>query len=69
MKKMGYLLVLILDRLCCLTHPFAEIEIKLTGRHCNICLLAGWLDDKYNLGFWQPITGETMDKENETDCQ
>jgi len=40
------------EHLCCLTHPFVGFEIKVTGRHCNLCHIAFWLDEKYNLGYW-----------------
>lgn len=43
-----------LEGLCCLTHPFWWLEIKLTGRYCNLCDASVWLNDKYNLDVWKP---------------
>ena len=43
-----------LEKLCCLTHPFWWIEIKLTGNYCNLCNLSVRLNDRYNLGVWKP---------------
>ena len=53
MRYLLYGVCWILERLCRLTHPFAEIEIKLTGSYCNVCNLAVWIDEKFNVGFWK----------------
>ena len=55
MKNIPYGLCWLLEHLCCLTHPFGAIEYKLTRRHCNLTLLAIWLNDKFNLGYWEEV--------------
>lgn len=52
MRKALWCLCWVLERLCCLTHPFVRVEIKLTGRNCNINLLGVWLSDRFKLGYW-----------------
>ena len=47
-----YWIVKSLERLCSLTHPFHALEIKLTGRHCNLTLAAFYLDEEWGTGFW-----------------
>lgn len=51
-KQLLFYLSWYLESLCNLTHPFVWLEIKLTGRHCNLSLLSMALDDKYKLDVW-----------------
>jgi len=44
-----------LEMCCCLTHPFVEFEILLTGRHCNLASLSFYLDEKYHLNSWKKV--------------
>lgn len=43
----------VLELLCTFTHPFVELEIHLTGRHCNLATLSYYINEKYNLGAWR----------------
>lgn len=42
-----------LELMCCCTHPLAELEIKLTGRYCNLALVSFWLCEKFKLDNWK----------------
>jgi hypothetical protein len=42
----------LLGRLCCLTHPFHKLEIKLFGNHCQLALLSFRLDERWGTGWW-----------------
>jgi hypothetical protein len=43
----------VLELLCRFTHPFVELEIRLTGRHCNLAMLSYRMSMKYNLDTWK----------------
>lgn len=42
-----------LSLMCCWTHPLVELEIFLTGRHCNLAMISFLLSEKYNLNTWK----------------
>ena len=44
--------VSLLEKVCCLTHPFVELEIRLFGNHCKLALLSLHLDEKWETGVW-----------------
>lgn len=44
-----------LEKCCCLTHPFVNMEIFLTGRHCNLAILSYYIDEKFNLNSWKLV--------------
>jgi len=46
-------IVNLLERMCNLVHPFDSLEIKLTGRHCNLALLSLYLDEKWDTKEWE----------------
>ena len=48
-------IVHLLERLCCLTHPFYKLEIRLFGNHCQLALLSHDLDEKWGTNVWQEI--------------
>jgi len=51
-RKTGWLVCFVLEYLCSLTHPIQCIEIKLTGRHCNLARLSYWIEQKL-CGYWK----------------
>lgn len=51
-KKIFYLICWGFETACYLTHPFLRMEEKLTGRFCNLTLFSCWLDNKFNVGYW-----------------
>ena len=53
MKKIGYYLVMFLERICVLTHWLNPLFCRVFNRHCLPTLLAFKLDEKYKLGFWE----------------
>lgn len=44
--------VALLEKSCCLVHPFTELEIKLFGSHCKLALFSLHLDEKWETGVW-----------------
>ena len=42
----------LLERVCWITHPWVNLEIRITGRHCNLTMLSYKINEKYNLGVW-----------------
>ena len=55
MKTFFRFICIALERCCCLTHPFVEIEILLTGRYCNLTSLSFYIDEKFNVGSWKTV--------------
>lgn len=53
MKYILKLIVIALDEACCLTHPFVDYEIRLTGRHCNLARLSLKLDELFKTNVWK----------------
>lgn len=47
----------LLEKACCLTHPFVELEIKLLGSHCSLASLSFRLDEKWKTGVWVNAKG------------
>lgn len=45
-------IVIIVEKACCLTHPFVEYEIRLTGTHCNLAILSCKLDELFKTDVW-----------------
>jgi hypothetical protein len=46
------------EMLCAVKDNFdilTEIEILVTGRHCNLATFSAWLNDKYDLKVWGPF--------------
>ena len=58
-----YQIAILLERLCHWSHPImlfelfgyslVDLEIKLTGRHCNLVHISMWFDDRYKLNVWK----------------
>ncbi len=45
-------IVNLLEKLCCLTHPFEKLDLKLTNGHCHLALLSLHLDKKWKTNQW-----------------
>jgi hypothetical protein len=43
----------LLEKMCCLTHPFVRLEIWLFGSHCQLTMLSFRLDEKWGTDVWQ----------------
>lgn len=63
-----YFMQLLVDKLehwCTFLHhdPIIALEIKITGRHCNLAMWAIQLDEKYHLGKWRkPNPNNPLDR-------
>ena len=55
MKWIIRCIVILLDEACCLTHPFVDYEIRLTGRWCNLSLLALKLDELFETDVYKKV--------------
>ena len=55
----------LLEKLCCLTHPFVKLEVKLFGNHCQLALLSFRLDEKWGTNVWQKCEPGEYDPEED----